>query len=175
MIFIIIAAVVGFIFGKKDSFSGGICLGLAGACLGAMVSLMATLFFGVPLPLETTVAEHELAQMSDNVYADTSGEIRGVFLVNGTLGTNIGTGFTYYEKDGDEYRMGSAESNQSTIKYTSDKPKLVVEDTHCARTNPDGPAIGLWFFEMCDLKKEGVHYTFYIPEGSIAEGYRLGE
>lgn len=149
----------------------GILLGVACVlCFG----LFCFLFDWFMSPMETTtVAEYELVQMGDQTYANTSGVFRGgLFLRSGTINTNLDAGYSYYQKEGNGFTLKTAGANNSTIKYTNDTPKVVITSSRCVNET----SFGLWGFEnICDHTKIATWNTFYIPEGSIAEGFELGD
>lgn len=181
MIFIIIGFIGAIIFHKMYEYSEGVLLlaleMIVGIILGAACSLCfscgsAALFGWFMSPIETTATEYELVQMGDQTYANTSGVFSGgLFLRSGTINTNLDAGYSYYQKDGDGFSLKTAGANNSTIKYTNDTPKVVITSSHCTKK----VGFGLWGIEnLCDHTKIATWNTFYVPEGSIAEGFELG-
>lgn len=187
MIIIVLAALIGFICGfhsvprPEDELDKelrglmGILGIMAGGLLGFLACMFASVLFG-HLPVETTHTEYQLVQVSDNVYGDTNGDIHGgLFLIHGNISTSLSAGFSYYQKVEDGYELKTAEATNSIIKYSNGTPRVVIEDTHCLRHTPEGPYLGLWFFDYCDPKVESIKYTFYVPDGSVHEDFNLGE
>lgn len=180
MIFIIIGAIGGAIYYKKDEgeylgefvidVGSGIMLGIA--CV-LCFELFCVLFGWFMSPMETTTTEYELVQMGDQTYANTNGLFSGVLFIRPvTINTNLDAGYSYYQKEGDGFALKTAGANNSTIKYINDTPKVVITSSHCVNET----SFGLWGFEnICDHTKIATWNTFYIPEGSIAEGFELGE
>lgn len=182
MIFIIIGFIGAIIFYKMNEYSEGILLLVLEVLMGIMLGIACSfgfstfsfaLFDWFMSPMETTTAEYELVQMGDQTYANTSGMLSGgLFLRSGTINTNLDAGYSYYQKESDGFTLKTAGANNSTIKYTKDTPKVVITSSHCVNEM----SFGLWGFEnICDHTKIATWNTFYIPEGSIAEGFELGE
>ena len=105
MIWIIIGVIVGAIVGKylnKDSWYGtgddvasGIMIGaLIGVLVTAVMTALNAMFNWCPLETTTVTDAHEIVQISDLTYANTSGRISGsIFLIRGNVGTDLSAGF----------------------------------------------------------------------------------
>lgn len=144
----------------------------------SMASIPALVFFGVQInsniiePVGQAAMSETLMNMNDASYADTHGTIRGgSFYVYGSISTDNQQTFNYYVKQSDgSFKLKSAPASVSTIIYTDGTPKVESTNYICER----GKTIfELWSVASCDERP--TTYKFYIPEGSIAEGYRLGE
>lgn len=183
MIYILVPLIIGVLIGVfydwnwKDTvekiefaFLGGLSGGLIGAC----VLLLA---FGLGIaratsPTTTTTEEHELVQITDTAYTKTEGNIHGgIWVVSGSINSSLSSGFTYYQKEGDGYVMRTAESSNTTIKYTNSTPKIVTTSTYCTGEK----ALGFWGIEnYCPPESTHSENVIYVPEGSIVSNYTLG-
>ena len=175
MIFLIIGAILGFMvfFGDDESVFDGLMDAAMGVLFGAVVCLIATIFWGPYAPMETVTSEYELVQMSDHVYSDTEGHIGGgIFIISGKIDTELSSGFSYYQKDGDSYSLKTVDAGKSIIKYSNDKPKVVIEDIHCVKPKE---TFSFWFLNIKCEGEDQMHYTFYVPQGSVKENFSLGD
>lgn len=148
--------------------------GFLGGLVGCIILLLA---FGLGMagtssPTTTTTEEHELVQITDNTYTKTEGNIHGgIWVVSGSINSSLSSGFTYYQKEGDGYVMRTAESNNTTIKYTNSTPKIVTISTYCTEKT----ALGFWGIEnYCPPESTHSENVIYVPEGSIVSNYTLG-
>lgn len=178
MIPIILIIVVVTIIVLVDSDPCDFLDSLSTAIMGMMMASIPTLvYFGIQLnsnivePVERPTSE-TLVNMNDTSYADTHGTIRGgLFYIYGSISTDNRKEFNYYVKQADgSFKLKSAPASDSTIVYTDGIPKVESTSYVCER----GKTIfEPWSVAKCDERP--TTYKFYIPEGSIAEGYRLGE
>lgn len=175
MIFLIIGAILGFIIFTRGiiyDVAEGLIGALMGLMVGALVCLIATIFWGPYAPMETVFREYELVQMNDHVYSDTEGHIGGsIFVISGKINTELSSGFSYYQKDGDGYSLKTVDASKSMIKYSDNKPKVVVDDVHCVKPKE---FFSFWFMNIKCKDEDQMHYTFYIPQGSVKENFSLG-
>lgn len=110
------------------------------------------------------------------VYFDSlmmgEGTIRGgLFYVYGSISTDNQQMFNYYVKQSDgSFKLKSTPASVSTIVYTDGTPKVESTSYVCEKGNI---IFEPWSVASCSERP--TTYKFYIPEGSIAEGYRLGE
>lgn len=123
-------------------------------------------------PAEQPVASETLVNINDASYSDTHGTTRGgLFYIYGSISTDNQQTFNYYVKQADgSFKLKSAPASDSTIVYTDGTPKVESTSYVCER----GKVIfEPWSIASC--KEKPTTYKFYIPEGSIVEGYKLGE
>lgn len=145
---------------------------ILGAVVGLLVSVINCVTNPEFVPIESTITEHELVQVSDHFYADTNGYVAGgIFLIHGAINTSPESAFSYYEKQDDYFQLKTVEADKCIIKYTDERPRLVIEDTHETKSLP---ILGEWALFMSHNPAVKTTYTFYIPEGSIEESYSLG-
>lgn len=123
-------------------------------------------------PVEQPVVSENLVNMADTSYSNTHGSIRGgMFYIYGGISTDNQQVFNYYVKQADgSFELKSAPASDSTIIYTKDNPRVEISTYKCERGEVIYEA---WSIATCSEKP--TTYKFYIPEGSIAESYRLGE
>ena len=149
------------------------------ALLGmSFAAIPALAYFGIQInsnivePVGQPAVSETLVNMNDTSYADTHGTIRGgLFYIYGSISTDNQQVFNYYVKQSDgSFKLKSAPASESTIIYTDGTPKVESTSYVCER----GKAIfEPWSVASCH--ERATTYKFYIPEGSIAEGYKLGE
>ena len=186
MVFIIIGAIIGIVYAIYDSrdvieaIAGLLLWGIVGATVGSSVTLLVTgvdMMFGWGwgrLEPTTTVETHELVQVSDTVYGNTSGSINGnIFVIRGSIGTDLAAGFSYYQKEESGFTLKTVGADNTTIKYTNDTPRIEVTRTYCPELEK-GPSIGLLSLNYCPIGGGNVWNTIYVPAGSIVESFQLG-
>lgn len=186
MVFIIIGAIIGMAYAIDNGFDveekivGLFFLGVAGAAVGSIVTLFVTgvgEMFGWGwgrLEPTTTVETHELVQVSDTVYSNTSGSINGnIFVIRGNIGTDLAAGFSYYQKEESGFTLKTVGAGNTTIKYTNDTPRIEVVRTYCPETEK-GLSIGPLFLNYCPIGGGNIWNTIYVPAGSIVESFQLG-
>lgn len=147
--------------------------------LGLLIaSIPALIYFGVQTnsnivePVGQPAVSETLINMNDTSYADTHGTIRGgLFYIYGSISTDNQQVFNYYVKQSDgSFKLKSAPAAESTIIYTDGTPKVESTSYVCERGKIIFEA---WSVAGCNERP--ITYKFYIPEGSVVEGYRLGE
>jgi len=123
-------------------------------------------------PVEQPVISETLVNMADTSYSNTHGSIRGgLFYIYGGISTDNKQVFNYYVKQPNgSFKLKSAPASDSTIIYTKDNPRVEISTYKCER---GATIFEAWSIAGCEEKP--ITYKFYIPEGSIAESYRLGE
>lgn len=180
MIFIILGAIIGAISAADEMRVFELVMGgLIGALVGGLITLGMTviccIFNWGALDAVTTVETHELVQISDVTYSDISGNIGGnIFVVRGNIGTDLAAGFSFYQKETDGFSLKAVGADNTTIKYTDETPRIEVTRTYCPKLD-NGPSIGLLWINRCSVGGGNVWNTIYVPEGSIAEGFKLGD
>lgn len=147
-------------------------LGFLISCGPVLVYLWIQIDSNIVGPVEQPALSETLINMNDTSYADTHGAIRGgLFYIYGSVSTDNQQAFNYYVKQDDgSFKLKSAPASDSTIIYTNDTPKVETTSSKCEK--------GELIFEpwsVASCKNSPTTYKFYIPEGSIAEGYRLGD
>lgn len=186
MVFIIIGAIIGMAYAIYDGLDivekigGLLAFGVLGALGGFGVAVIATVVgmtFGWGwgrLEPTTTIETHELVQVSDTVYGNTSGSINGnIFVIRGSIGTDLAAGFSYYQKEESGFTLKTVGADNTTIKYTNDTPRIEVTRTYCPELEK-GPSIGLLSLNYCPIGGGNVWNTIYVPAGSIVESFQLG-
>ena len=151
---------------------------ISDAFLGiGFASIPVTIYFGIQNnfnivePAAQPVVSETLVNINDTSYSDTHGTIRGMFYIYGSISTDNQQVFNYYVKQADgSFKLKSVPASDSTIVYTDGTPKVESTNYVCER--------GKIIFEpwsIASCKEKPTTYKFYIPEGSIVEGYKLGE
>lgn len=183
MVYILVPLIIGVLIGifhdwnwkdLEDKIGFAFLDGLLGGLIGVGI-LMLAIALGIAQttsPTVTTTEEHELVQITDTSYTKTEGNIHGsIWVVSGSISSGLSSGFTYYQKEGDGYVMRTAESNNTTIKYTNSTPKIVTTSTYCT----EKITLGLWGIEnYCPPESTHSENVIYVPEGSIVSNYTLG-
>lgn len=147
-------------------------LGLVTALIPIMIYLAIQLDANIIEPVEQLTGTETLVNISDTSYPGVNGLIRGrLFYLYGSVATDNSQAFNYYVKleDG-SYKLKSAPASDSTIVYTDGTPKVESTNYVCERGKD---IVEPWSIASC--KEKPTTYKFYIPEGSIAEGFKLGE
>lgn len=147
-------------------------LGLVAALIPIIIYLAIQLDANIIEPVEQSTGTETLVNISDTSYPGTNGSIRGrLFYLYGSVATDNSQAFNYYVKleDG-SYKLKSAPASDSTIIYTDSTPKVERISYQCEKA---GPVFEPWSVSGCTGGP--TVYRFYIPEGSIAEGFKLGE
>lgn len=173
LIFVIVTIITVIISGPYDfiEFVLYTIMGLSTASIPALICFHIQLNSNIVEPVEQPAVSEALVNMNDTSYADTHGSIRGgLFYVYGSISTDNQQVFNYYVKQSDgSFKLKNAPASDSTIIYTDGIPKVESTSYVCER----GKTIfESWSVAKCDERP--TTYKFYIPEGSIAEGYRLG-
>lgn len=161
---VIIFAIMGFILGWVYEFRNygdpfeGIGLGLVCACLGLVTGFV--IAWAVPVHYKDSQWETPIVSLKDN------NSIRGSFF----LGSGVVDGqmkYVYYMQSADSsFRLVQVKHSKAAIKYSNSPAKLLVFD----RSEDDC----LWNKFVVDLDNEDDQtYMFYIPRGSIQEGFDL--
>lgn len=152
---------------------------MANAIFGILISCVPVLIYlgiqtnsNIVEPVEQPAVSGTLINMNDTSYPNTHGTIGGgLFYIYGSISTDNQQVFNYYVKQGDgSFKLKSAPASDSTIIYTDSTPKVESTSYVCEK--------GKTIFEpwsVASCHERATTYRFYIPEGSIAEGYRLGE
>lgn len=173
LMFIIVTIVTICVFDPYD-FWEFISSAVLGMCLAAIPVLIYIIIQSgnIVEPAEQPVASETLVNINDASYSDTHGTIRGgLFYIYGSISTDNQQAFNYYVKQADgSFKLKSAPASDSTIVYTDGTPKVESTNYVCER--------GKVIFEpwsVASCKEKPTTYKFYIPEGSIVEGYKLGE
>lgn len=152
---------------------------ISSAVLGiCFASIPVLIYFGIQIcsnivePTEQPVVSETLVNINDTSYSDTHGTIRGgLFYIYGSISTDNQQAFNYYVKQADgSFKLKSAPASDSTIVYTDGTPKVESTSYVCERGKV---VFEPWSIASC--KEKPTTYKFYIPEGSIVEGYKLGE
>ena len=152
---------------------------VANAIFGVFISCIPnTIYLGIQVnsnivdPVEQPAVSETLINMSDTSYVDTHGTIRGgLFYIYGSISTDNQQVFNYYVKQSDgSFKLKSVPASDSTIIYTDGTPKVESTSYVCEKGNA---IFEPWSVAKCNERP--TTYKFYIPEGSITEGYRLGE
>lgn len=144
-----------------------------GMCLAVIPVLIYIVIQGgnIVEPVEQPAVSETLVNINDASYSDTHGTIRGMFYIYGSISTDNQQSFNYYVKQADgSFKLKSAPASDSTIVYTDGTPKVESTNYVCEK--------GKIIFEpwsIASCKEKPTTYKFYIPEGSIVEGYKLGE
>ena len=180
MIFIIIGIILGIVCGINEgknldekiglAILNAISGGIIGTAVMLVISLIAMVFNWDYFDTATSIETHELVQISDHVYSNVSGSISGVFLVRGSIGTNLSAGFSFYQKEVDGFSLKTVEASNTTIKYTDVTPRIETTHTYCLEKVHIRP---LWI-SIC-LKGNIARNTIYVPENSIVESFNLGD
>ena len=172
LMFIVITIVTVCVFDAYD-FWEFISTAVLGMCFAVIPVLIYILTQGgnIVEPVEQPVVSETLVNINDASYSDTHGTIRGMFYIYGSISTDNQQAFNYYVKQADDsFKLKSAPASDSTIIYTDGTPKVESTNYVCER----GKVIfEPWSIASC--KEKPTTYKFYIPEGSIVEGYKLGE
>lgn len=152
---------------------------VANAIIGLLLaSVPALIYCGVQInsniiePVEQPAVSETLVNINDTSYQNVNGSTRGgLFYIYGSISTDNSQAFNYYVKQADgSFKLKSVPASVSTIVYTDGTPKVESTSYVCEK----GKAIfEPWSVAKCDERP--ITYKFYIPEGSIAEVYRLGE
>lgn len=174
ILILIIAIVIALIIDDPYDLVAGVGAAMAGAAFG---SLAVVFYLAIQVsinkvePVEQPVVSEDLVNIADTSYPNTHGSIRGsMFYVYGSISTDNEQAFNYYVKQADgSFKLKSAPASDSAIIYTTDNPRVEVSTYKCDRGTPIYEA---WSIAVCEEKP--TTYKFYIPEGSIAESYRLG-
>lgn len=175
ILILIIAVVVVLVVDDPYDFADGVCSAMMGAVFGALASLV---YLSIQVninkvePVEQPVVSETLVNIADTSYSNTHGSIGGsTFYIYGSISTDNKQAFNYYVKQADgSFKLKSAPASDSIIIYTKENPRVEVGTYKCERGTPIFEA---WSVSACEEKP--TTYKFYIPEGSIAESYRLGE
>lgn len=175
ILILIIAIVVALIIEDPYDFSDGVGSALLGVMFGAIVVIV---YFAIQVktnivePVEQPVVSEALVNIADTSYSNTHGSISGgMFYIYGSISTDNKQAFNYYVKQADgSFKLKSAPASDSTIIYTKENPRVEISTYKCER---GGIIFKAWSIASCEGKP--TTYKFYIPEGSIAESYRLGE
>lgn len=174
ILILIIAIVITVIKDDPYDFTDGVGSAILGAMFGA---LAVTCYFAIQTninnvePVEQPVVSEALVNIADTSYPNTHGSVRGtMFYLYGSISTDNKQAFNYYIKQADgSFKLKSAPASDSTIIYTKENPRVEIRTYKCERGNIIFEA---WSIARCEEKT--TTYKFYIPEGSIAESYRLG-
>lgn len=175
ILILIIAVVVVLVVDDPYDFADGVCSVMLGAAFGALVVVF---YLGIQVntnkvePVEQPVISETLINVADTSYSNTHGQIGGgMFYIYGSISTDNKQAFNYYVKQTDgSFKLKSAPASDSTIIYTKDNPRVEISTYKCER---GGVIFEAWSIAGCEERP--TTYKFYIPEGSIAESYRLGE
>lgn len=179
MIPIILILIIAVVITVIISVHNGIRVDVGDVLLGTMFGdVVVLVYFGIQIkinnvePVEQPVRYEPLVNITDTSYADTHGTIRGSMLyVYGSISTDNKQVFNYYVKQADgSFKLKSSPASDSTIIYTKENPRVEIRTYKCERGNTVFEA---WSIARCEEKP--TTYKFYIPDGSIAESYRLGE
>lgn len=174
ILILIIAIVIALIIDVPHDLVDGVWAAIAGVIFG---SLVVVFYLAIQLginkvePVEQPVVSEALVNIADTSYSNTHGSIRGsMFYVYGSISTNNEQAFNYYVRQDDgSFKLKSAPASDSAIIYTTDNPRVEASTYECDRgTRIYEP----WSIAVCEERP--ATYKFYIPEGSIAESYRLG-
>lgn len=150
-----------------NAMSGGII----GTTVMLGISLIAMVLNWDHFDTATSIETHELVQISDHVYSNVSNSISGgVFLVRGSVGTDLSAGFSFYQKEVDGFSLKTVEASNTTIKYTDVTPRIESTHTYCLEEVHIRP---LWI-GFC-LTGNITRNTIYVPENSIVESFNLGD
>lgn len=182
MIWIIIGAIAGAIVGKclnrdsqydiGDDIASGIMFGaLFGVIITVVMTVLNVAFNWCPLETVTTTDTHEIVQISDQTYANTSGRI---FLIRGNISTDLSAGFSFYQKEADGFSLKTIEAGNTTVKYTNEQPRIETTHTYCPERENSFLSIGWLWINYCPVKGGNTWNTIYVPEGSIVESFQLG-
>lgn len=112
---------------------------------------------------ERAVVSKELRSMQDG--SEISGNF---FLGTGTIDED--PHFTYYVVDGEAARLESVPAKYAKIVEGADRPRLERGCTKFTETWWNWPVPS--FFDN-NIDCGGAEYTFYVPENSIVNNYRL--
>lgn len=104
----------------------------------------------------------------------------GLYAMNDGLGTKgrffLGSGtietspvYTYYYKDGEQYRLTYKEANDSYITYTEGTPQLIHHGSRQRYSNWLSLGADDWQVNIY----KGDPYEFQVPQGSIQQNYVL--
>lgn len=175
ILILIIAVVITVIVDEPYDFRDGVGSAMLGAMFGA---LAVTFYFAIQIsinnvePVEQPVVSETLVNIADTSYPNTHGSVRGsMFYLYGSISTDNKQVFNYYIKQSDgSFKLKSSPASDSTIIYTKENPRVEIRTYKCERGNTVFEA---WSIARCEEKP--TTYKFYIPDGSIAESYRLGE
>lgn len=172
LMFIIVTIVTMCVYDSYDfwEFISSAVLGMCFALIPVLIYIL-TQGGNIVEPVEQPVVSETLVNINDASYSDTHGTIRGMFYIYGSISTDNQQAFNYYVKQADgSFKLKSAPASDSTIIYTDGTPKVESTNYVCER----GKVIfEPWSIASC--KEKPTTYKFYIPEGSIVEGYKLGE
>lgn len=173
LMFIVITIVTICVLDTYDfwEFISSAVLGMWLTAIPALAYFVIQVSSNIVEPAEQLVASETLVNINDTSYSDTHGTIRGLFYIYGSISTDNQQTFNYYVKQADgSFKLKSAPASDSTIVYTDGAPKVESTNYVCER--------GKIIFEpwsIASCKEKPTTYKFYIPEGSIVEGYKLGE
>lgn len=174
ILILVIVMIIIVVASDPSGFLDCLSTAIAGSLMGSISILV---YFEIQLnsnivePVERPTSE-TLVNINEASYIDTHGSIRGrLFYIYGSISTDDQQVFNYYVKQSDgSFKLKSAPASVSTIVYTDGTPKVESTSYVCEK----GKTIfEPWSVAKCDERP--TTYKFYIPEGSIAEGYRLGE
>lgn len=172
LMFIIVTIVTMCVYDSYDfwEFISSAVLGMCFALIPVLIYIVAQ-GGNIVEPVEQPAVSETLVNINDASYSDTHGTIRGMFYIYGSISTDNQQSFNYYVKQADgSFKLKSAPASDSTIVYTDGTPKVESTNYVCER--------GKIIFEpwsIASCKEKPTTYKFYIPEGSIVEGYKLGE
>ncbi len=174
LILAITTAILVTVFDPYDCLDFVICtvLGLLTAFIPALIYIEIQINSNIVEPVEQPEVSETLVNINDTSYPNVNGSIRGkLFYVYGSISTDNSQAFNYYVEQADgSFKLKSAPASDSTIIYTDNTPKVEITSYVCEK----GKAIvETWSVAGC--KNRPTTYKFYIPEGSIAEEYRIGE
>lgn len=172
LMFIIVTIVTMCVYDSYDfwEFISSAVLGMCFAVIPVLIYIVAQ-GGNIVEPVEQPAVSETLVNINDASYSDIHGTIRGLFYIYGSISTDNQQSFNYYVKQADgSFKLKSAPASDSTIIYTDGAPKVESTNYVCER--------GKIIFEpwsIASCKEKPTTYKFYIPEGSIVEGYKLGE
>lgn len=124
---------------------------IGGGGIGILLAL------ALPAETEPRITTYQIEALQDN--SSISGQF---FLGSGSVNGNMAYTF-YYEVNG-MYRIEQVNCDRAFIKYTTGEPKVEVHSVKLTDS-----LINLFAFD-CIPQKE---YIFYVPKGTIKQGYRL--
>lgn len=179
MIPIILILIIAVVITVVVSVHNGIRVDVGDVLLGTMFgAVVVAVYLGIQIninnvePVEQPVVSEALVNIADTSYPNTHGSVRGsMFYLYGSISTDNKQAFNYYVKQADgSFKLKSAPASDSTIIYTKENPRVEISTYKCER---GGVIFEAWSIASCEEKP--TTYKFYIPDGSIAESYRLGE
>jgi len=143
----------------KCSFSWDtIFLGFITSIMGSVIGLFIAIL--LPCKYENSEWSRDLMSLKDNT------NVRGSFFL-GSGQINGEMKFVYYVQYNDSsFKMWQASYYDAVIKYTSNKPQVVITDRHQSESLLNKFAIDL-------AGEEKQTYVFEIPKNSIKDVYEL--